>query len=154
MKLVLTGLVLTASPAAAQQLAAGSLEGVDIVAVLLPDSGAVAVNRVVHILQARGYHVQRSDSVRGRVETQARQTPERCLTSLQATMLGHTVLLSATSWCILHNYRPHPVRYSAYSQVPFGNFDCYAWAWRELAEVAKGLDGKKTVSFRHPSFLD
>jgi len=154
MKLVLTSLVLTAFPAAAQQSAAGPLEGADVVAVLLPDSGAMALKRVVQVLEARGYRVQTYDSIRGRVETQARQSPESCLTSLQATVLGHTVLLSATSLCILHSYRPHPVRYSAYSQVPFANFDCYAWAWRELAAAAKGLAGKKTVSFRHPSFLD
>lgn len=150
MKVLVLGLSLAAVSARAQQPVPGPVEGADILAVLLPDSGAVAREYLVAVLHARGYQVLPYNAVTHQLETTAKQTPERCLTSIQATVLGHTVLLSASAWCQLHYYRPRPVHYSAQSQVPFANFDCYAWGWRELTAVAKDLAGLKIVSFRHP----
>jgi alpha-tubulin suppressor-like RCC1 family protein len=148
MKLLGVGLVLVTFSARAQHQ--GPLEGANVVAVLLADSGMVVWQRVVQILEVRGYRLLTRDSTTWRLETRPIQTPELCLTSIQATVFGHTVLLSAKSWCFLLGYQPHPVWYSAKSHVPFANFDCYAWGWNELAAVAKELSGKKVVSFRHP----
>jgi hypothetical protein len=150
MKLLGLGLLLVTFSARAQQQAPGPLEGADVVAVLLADSGAVAWQRVCQVLQVRGYQLLTRDSTTWQLETKPLQTPALCLTSIQAIVLGHTVLLSAKSWCFIQGYRPHPVHYSTKSQVPFANFDCYAWGWQELAAVAKGLAGKKVVSFQHP----
>jgi hypothetical protein len=153
MNVFVLGLSLAAFSAQAQQPAPGPVQGADILAVLLPDSGAVARGHVVEALAARGYQVLTYNVTTHQFDAKAKQTPESCFTSIQVTVLGHTVLLSATSWCQLHHYRPQPVHYSAQSQVPFANFDCYAWGWNELAAVAKGLAGLKTVSFRHPRSL-
>jgi hypothetical protein len=153
MKELVLGLSLAAFSARAQQPAPGPVEGADILAVLLSDSGAVARGRVVQVLEAQGYQVLPYNATTHQLETKAKQTPESCLTSIQVTVLGHTVLLSAASWCQFEHYRPQPVHYSAQSQVHFANFDCYAWGWCELAVVAKDLAGRKTVSFRHPRSL-
>lgn len=68
--------------------------------------------------------------------------------------MGHTVLLSGNSWCILTHNSPRPLWYSTTSRVPFANFDCYAWGWDELQAVAHELSGIRIVYFRRPSLKD
>jgi hypothetical protein len=94
MKLFGLGLFLAAFPAQAQQQPADPVEGANVVAVRLADSAAVALKRVVRVLESRGYRVQTCDSIPWRVETKGHQTPADCLVSIQATVLGHSVLLS------------------------------------------------------------
>jgi hypothetical protein len=149
MKPLLLGALLAAPPAQAQQQALGPVEGANVVAVLLADSGAVAWKRVVRVLQALGYSLQTRDSITGRIETKARQAA-KCFTTVEVILLGHTVLLSGKAMCQSWYYKPRPVWYSAQSHVHFANFDCYAWGWNQLAAIAEELKGKKVVSFRHP----
>lgn len=150
MKWLAVGLFCVSFPAQAQQPVPGPVEGANVVAVLLVDSGAVAWARTAQLLTARGYHVPARDAAALWLETEPRRPPEGCFTSLRATVMGHTVLLSGTSRCVLVNHLPHPLWYSAQSHVPFANFDCYAWGWDELLAVAQGLSGRKIVSFRRP----
>ncbi|MVN79218.1 hypothetical protein GO988_23040 [Hymenobacter sp. HMF4947] len=126
MKLLVLGFALAALAGQAPPPTRGPVEGADRVAVLLADSGAIARARVMQVLEAWGYQLLPYDAVTRQLGTKAKQTPEGCSTSIQATVLGHTVLLSASSWCQLQHYHPQPVHYSAHRQVPFANFDCYA----------------------------
>jgi hypothetical protein len=149
MKLFILVVLVTALPAQAQQLP-GPLEGANVIAVLLADSGTAAQQHVLQVLAARGYRAQAYDATRGRIETQTHPTPHDCLFSLEALVLGHTILLSGNTHCILRDYVPKAVSYSTANRVPVGNFDCYKWGWNELAAVAEELKGKKIVTFRHP----
>ncbi len=153
MKLLVFGTFLVSLSAQAQRKVAGPLEDANVVAVLLADSGSVAQKRVVQVLKTRGYQIQACDSVARRVETKTHQTPEGCLVSIEATVLGHTVLLSGKVYCELRSYSPKAISYSVRNRVPVGNFDCYKWGWNELAVVAERLGGKKVVSFRNPKSL-
>lgn len=149
MKLLILGVLITALSAQAQQRP-GPLEGANVIAVLLADSGTAAHQHVLQVLAARGYRVQSYEASRGRIETLTHPTPEDCLFSLEALVLGHTVLLSGYTHCVLRDYAPKPVAYSPQHRMPVGNFDCYKWGWNELAAVAAELKGKKIVTFRHP----
>lgn len=119
-------------------------------AVLLADSGTAAPQRVLQVLAARGYRVQTYDTLRGRIETLTHPTPHDCLFSLEALVLGQTILLSGYTHCVLRDYAPKLVTYSPQHHMPVGNFDCYKWGWNEVAAVAEALKGKKVVTFRHP----
>ena len=94
-----------------------------------------------------GYRVQERDSAAGRLGTEAWfiEGQAQCLTSVEALVLGHTVLPTGTSYCPLFHHKPLPVYYSATSHVPFANFDCFAWGWTEVNVVARALGGRKTV---------
>jgi hypothetical protein len=149
MKLLALGVLIPAFAAHAQPRP-GPLEGANVLAVLLADSGTAAHQRVLQVLAARRYRVQTYEASRGRIETLPHPTPHDCLFSLAALVLGHTVLLSGDTHCILRDYAPKPVSYSTKHRVPVGNFDCYQWGWQELAMVAEELKGKKVVTFRQP----
>ena len=127
---------------------AGAREGAQVVAVLVADSGAGAWARTARTLEKLGYRVPERDSAAGRLSTEAWFAPgsgAQCLTSVQALVLGHTVLLTGTVYCGLFQHRPEPVAYSAQPRGPYGNFDCAAWGWGELRAVALALGGTKTV---------
>jgi len=147
MKGLLVVLLLAFAPALAQVAATHPREGARGVAVLLADSGAVAWARTAQALATLGYRVQERDSAAGRLGTEAWfiEGQAQCLTSVEALVLGHTVLLTGTSYCPLFHHKPLPVYYSATSHVPFANFDCFAWGWAEVNVVARALGGRKTV---------
>jgi hypothetical protein len=128
-------------------------EGAQVVAVLVADSGPGAWARTARTLQRLGYYVQERDSTAGRLSTEAWFAPgsnAQCLTSVQALVLGHTVLLTGTRYCALFQHRPEPVAYATRPRGPYGNFDCAAWGWGELRAVARALAGTHTVWLPYP----
>lgn len=124
-------------------------EGANVVAVLLPDSGAVAIARITRLLEQRGFHV--TGHYAATLETAPMPAEnQHCAASVQVQVMGHTALLSGQNFCWLLSGRARPLYYSARSQVPALNYDCVAWGLNQLEAVAEALHGEKTVHFRRP----
>ena len=124
-------------------------EGANVVAVQMPDSGAVALARVVRALEQYGFHVRSVNPTA--VETEPLPAENRrCSASIQVQLVGHTALLSGQNYCQVLFGTPRPLNYSARIQVPYSNYDCMAWGVAQLEAVAQALQGEKIPHFRRP----
>ncbi|MDO7849444.1 hypothetical protein Q5H92_23975 [Hymenobacter sp. M29] len=154
MKRLLVILLLLYLPARAQHLAPHKTpaheEGVNVIGVLLPDSGAVLLERVARVLQVQGYVLG------SRNETTLQLTTEpqplhgcSCYASFEVTVMGHAALLSGVAGHYYLFFDKRPLSYSAFSHVAFQNTDFIAEGWALLETIARGLSDE-AVYFRRP----
>lgn len=121
-----------------------------VLAVLLPDSGAVAWARVAHVLAQHGYRVAEREARGLRLVTAPTLTGNgQCAVTLHVTVMGHVALLSGQVFCERHAYRPKPMYYSHYGNTVFGHDDA-AWGWSQLARIAGALPAEKVHYFHLP----
>lgn len=132
-------------PAWAQEKLPLPPEGATVIAVLLPDSGAVAFERVARLLVQQGYSVETRDPTAQRLTTAPHPLAEAPFsTSVQAIVMGHTVLFSGSVF-YKTSRSGRALMYSAYSHVHFANYDYVAAGWRELEAIVQALPGKRKV---------
>ncbi|MDO7854355.1 hypothetical protein [Hymenobacter convexus] len=153
MKRLLVVLLLLYLPARAQHLAAHKVpaheEGVNVIAVAMPDSGAVLLERVARVLLQQGYLISSRDQTTLQLTTEPQPLHGcRCAATFQVTVMGHAALLSGVVSRPLSSFIS-PLYYSAFSHVAFQNLDYVAEAWSLLETIAHGLSDE-AVYFQHP----
>ena len=128
MKWLLGGALLVWAPALAQQKPPAHPEDTNVIAVLLPDSGAVAFGRLAQMLVKRGYRIKVRDQMALHLKTEPRRIYDGDIfsASVELIQMGHTALFSGMGYRDSPGYRSVPLAYSAHSQVTVGNFDFVA----------------------------